>query len=189
MILFDKKIDPKVVFDEIDVSESTRYDYKARIHFFTNFVKDQGEMDHNSFLDFKRYLSSRNDIGVATKNKNLATARIFLKELNRLGVLPRDITQNVKGFNQGKKHKRNGLDRTQVSIIMEQLRQLTSTAQNTRLKALLTLLIFQGLRQIEIVRLNVKDIDLETRSAMVQGKGHDDVEPIDLHPETVKAIR
>jgi integrase len=176
------------VFDELDVSEGTRYDYQARIFLFTNFVKSQGELDHNSFLSFKRYLSERNDIGVATKNKYLATARIFLKELNRLGVLPRDITQNVKGFNQGKKHKRDGLSATNVAVMMERLKQLPSTPSNTRLKALLALLVFQGLRQIEIVRLNISDVDLAARGAMVRGKGCDDVEPVDLHPSTVKAL-
>lgn len=130
----------------------------------------------------------RNDIGVATKNKQLATARIFLKELNRIGVLPRDITQNVKSFNQGRKHKRNGLDETQVSRIIKRLAELSPSSQNTRLKALLSLLIFQGLRQVEIIRLDVKDVDLEGCSAAVQGKGRDDKEIIDLHPQTIKAL-
>ena len=40
------------------------------------------------------------DFSVSTKNKYLVTARIFLKELNRLGFLPADITQNVKSFAQ-----------------------------------------------------------------------------------------
>jgi len=119
----------------------------------------------------------------------LATARIFLKELNRIGVLPRDITQNIKSFSQGKKHKRSGLDETQVSKIIRGLSEMTLTPMNTRMMALLSLLIFQGLRQIEIVRLDVTDINLETSNAMIQGKGRDDKEMIDLHPETVKALR
>jgi len=140
-------------------------------------------------LNFKRNLAVRNDIGVATKNKQLATARIFLKELNRIGVLPRDITQNIKSFNQGRKHKRSGLNETQVSRIINALAELPLTTQNTRLKALLSLLIFQGLRQVEIVRLNIADINLEASSALVQGKGRDDKEVVDLHPQTVKALR
>jgi len=134
-------------------------------------------------------LSARNDYSISTKNKYLATARIFLKELNRLGVLPRDITQNVKGFSQSKKHRKYGLNRTQVFSVTERLKQLPPTQQNTRLKALLSLLIYQGLRQIEIIRLDVKDIDFGGCSAMVRGKGQSDTEPVDLHPQTVVALR
>lgn len=173
----------------MDVGEITRNDYKARIHQFIGFTNGQLEADHNIFLNYKKYLLERNNIGVSTKNKYLATARIFLKELNRIGVLPRDITQNIKSFSQGKKHKRSGLDETQVSKIIRGLSEMTLTPMNTRMMALLSLLIFQGLRQIEIVRLDVTDINLETSNAMIQGKGRDDKEMIDLHPETVKALR
>src|SRR5258708_15961181 len=58
-----------------------------------------------------------------------------------------------------------------------------------RLRAIIALLTLQGLRQVEIVRLDVKDIDLVSKKAFIQGKGRDDKELIDLHPETVKAIK
>src|SRR5665213_4375542 len=96
------------VFDLLDVSASTRYDYQARIGVFLTFIREQG-LDHNSFLAFKRTLTDRTDVSVSTKNKYLVTARIFLKELNRQGVLPVDITQNIKSFSQSRKHKVDGL--------------------------------------------------------------------------------
>ncbi|MCK9244172.1 MAG: tyrosine-type recombinase/integrase, partial [Candidatus Marinimicrobia bacterium] len=40
-----------------------------------------------------------------------------------------------------------------------------------------------------IVRLDVNDIDLVSKSANVLGKGRDDKEQINLHPETVKALK
>lgn len=173
----------------MDVSENTRYDYQLRIGLFLKFIHEQEEFNYDSFLLFKRFLANRNDFSVATKNKYLASTRIFLKELNRLSILQRDITQNIKSFNQGKKHKRNGLNETQVSQIMERLKELPLTQQNTRIKALLALLIYQGLRQIEIIRLNVNDVNLEAFSAMILGKGRDDKEMIDLHPQTVKELK
>ena len=42
---------------------------------------------------------------------------------------------------------------------------------------------------MEIVRLDVKDIDLIRKTALIKGKGQDDKEIIYLHPETVKHIR
>lgn len=176
------------IFDLLDVSEITRTDYKYRIPFFLNFIKKQG-YHVNSFLDFKRYLAERTDLAVSTKNKYFATSKIFLKELNRQGILPTDITQNVKTFTQSKKHKKEGLNEEEISSLAEKIRQLPPNPQNTRLRAFVGLLALQGLRQVEIIRLDVRDLDLVSKTAFVQSKGRDDKEPISLHPETVKALK
>ena len=176
------------VFDLLDVSEATRQDYKYRIGLFLDFTSERG-FNRNSFLDFKRALAERTDFAVSTKNKYLATAKIFLKEANRQGALPADITQNIKTFSQSKKHKRDGLNDEEMSKLTEAVKVLPDTPQNARLKATLSLLVFQGLRQVEITRLDVRDIDFISKTAFIQGKGQDDKEPINLHPEAVRALQ
>lgn len=184
----DPKNNAEQVFNLLDVSDTTRQEYKYRIELFLNFLK-KNPVNINSYLEFKRYLNSRNDFSVSTKNKYLATAKIFLKELNRQGVLPADITQNIKTFSQDKKHKRDGLNDEEISRLILKLKDLPSNPKNARLKALLALLALQGLRQIELIRLDVKDLDLISNRAYIQGKGRDDKEPIDLHPETTKVLK
>ncbi len=76
-----------------------------------------------------------------------------------------------------------------MSKLTEAVKELPDTPQNARLKAILSLLVFQGLRQIEITRLDVKDVDFISKTAFIQGKGQDDKEPINLHPEAVKALQ
>jgi len=176
------------VFDLLDVSEATRQDYKYRIGLFLDFTSERG-FNRNSFLDFKRALAERTDFAVSTKNKYLATAKIFLKEANRQGALPADITQNIKTFSQSKKHKRDGLNDEEMSKLTEAVKVLPDTPQNARLKAILSLLVFQGLRQVEITRLDVRDIDFISKTAFIQGKGQDDKEPINLHPEAIRALQ
>ena len=188
LIVDDPQLKAERVFDLLDVSETTRGDYKYRIGLFLGFIKDKG-LNRNSFLEFKRYLGERTDYTIATKNKYLATAKIFLKELNRQGVLPADITQNIKIFSQSKKHKRDGLNDDEISKLTTMLKELPETPQNTRLKAVISLLALQGLRQIEITRLDIRDIDFVNKTAFVKGKGQDDKEPISLHPETIKHLR
>jgi len=188
LILEDARDRASKVFDLIDISETTRQDYKYRIGLFLDFTQERG-LNRNSFLEFKRYLSDRTDLAVSTKNKYLATAKIFLKEANRLGYLPTDITQNIKTFSQNKKHKRDGLNDGEVEKLTNTLKDLPTNPQNTRLKAILSLLVFQGLRQVEVTRLDVKDIDFVSRVAFIQGKGRDDKEPIYLHPETIRALQ
>lgn len=175
------------IFEHLDISESSRQDYKSRIWMFLEFVQGH-PFNNNSFLEFKRHLSARNDISVATKSKYLTVARVFLKELNKQGIIPADITQNVKSFQQTRKHKKFGLNQEEVNLLLAEIDQLPESFGNIRLKAIIALLVFQGLRQIEIIRLDVEDISLGQMTALVHGKGRDDKEPVDLHPRTVEAL-
>lgn len=176
------------VFDGLDVVENTRREYKSRIGLFLQFTKKQG-LNRNTFLEYKRYLAERADFTVSTKNKYLATARIFLKELNRIGILPVDITQNIKSFSQLKKHKKDGFTQEEVELMALYLKEMEQSPRTSRLKAFFCLLALQGLRQIEIIRLDVEDINLNNGTAFVRGKGRDDKELIYLNPQTVNTLK
>lgn len=176
------------IFDFLDINENTKRDYKYRIGLFLDFIKENN-LNRNSFLEYKNFLRSRIDYTVSTKNKYLAATRVFLKELNRQGVLPTDITQNIKSFSQSKKHKKDGLNSEEINKLSNILKKLLESPGNARLKAIISLLIFQGLRQVEITRLDIKDIDLIRKTAFIRGKGEEDKELIYLHPETVKHLK
>lgn len=176
------------IFDSLDIAESTRQDYLARLPQFLGWLRTNG-ITHDCLLDYKKYLRSRTDLGIASKNKYLAVARICLKELHRRGKIPYDITHNVKSFQQSQKHRVEGLNELEVQKLCDHLQQLPDSFRTTRLRALIALLLFQGLRQIEICRLDVRDVDLASKRLYVLGKGRDDKEPIYLHPQTVKALR
>ena len=175
------------VFDTMDISEITRLDYRKAIKHFISFLSGKN-LTHNSFLEFKQSLALRTDIGVSSKNKYLISARILLKEMNRTGLLPADITQNTKGFKQGKKHKRDGLNNSDIEALTEKINSMPETPANIRFKALASLLIFQGLRQVEITRLDVTDIDLKQNIVMILGKGEDDKVPAPIHPAAAKYL-
>lgn len=176
------------IINSLDISEATRQDYLYRIPEFIAFIKKHG-ISFNTFLEYKRLLHKRTDIKISTKNKYLQSARIFLKELHRQGLLPVDLTANIHGWTQDKKHKKDGFNEKEIKSIVEKLNNLPETKKNIRLKAIFALLTFQGLRQIEITRLDVEDIDLQAHTALIQGKGKSDKELIYLHPETVQALQ
>lgn len=179
---------PSDLFDSLDVSEDTRREYQFYSQQFVRFASGR-QFTVDTFLEYKRYLASRNDLSVSSKNKYLTTARILLKELNRRGLLPMDITQNIKSFKQSRRHKRTGLNEEEISRLLEAINALPKTRSTYRLKAILSLMILQGLRQCEVVRLNVSDVDLTNGLLFVRGKGRDDAEAVHMHPETVTAIR
>jgi len=174
------------IFALLDISEGTRRNYAYRISLFLVFIAQNG-FDKNSFLEFKRSLKERDDLTVATKNKYLASARVFLRKLTRNGIMPLDITLDIKGFRQ-KKHKKEGLSEEEIIKIMDRIKTLPDTPTNARIKVLFYLFALQGLRQIEVVRLNREDLDLVNGIAYIQAKGQDDREIIYLHPQTVKTL-
>lgn len=176
------------LFSNLDISENTKNEYASRINLFIAFIQDNG-FNKNSYLEYKRHLAQRTDLSISTKNKYLIVARVYCKELQRQGFIPSDITQNIKSFQQSRKHKKEGLTEDEIQKILIYIQSLEETCDSWRKKALLSLLILQGLRQVEIIRLNVTDIDLIFQTAFIQGKGKDDKEKIDLHPVTVITLK
>lgn len=186
--LLSKQNRAETIFDGLDVSESTRKDYQARIGLFLSYTSEYG-FNERGYLAYKRYLDSRSDFAISTKNKYLITAKIFLRELVRRGMLPIDVTANVKIFRQSKRHRRQGLTDSEVKLLGVKIQSLPNTPRSSRLRAMFSLLAYQGLRQIEIIRLDVEDINLEKKTALILGKGEDDKELIYLTPATVRALR
>ncbi|MFR9543273.1 MAG: site-specific integrase [Rikenellaceae bacterium] len=176
------------IFNTLDITPNSRRDYETRISKFLEFVGING-LNRNSYLEYKRFLRDNDRLSVATKNKYLISAKVFLDGLYRLQLIPIKITDSIKGFSQSRLHKKNGLTDSDITTIQNYCLQLEPTPQNLRLKAIFALLIFQGLRQIEITRLDVTDINLKERTAAIRGKGRDDKEPIHLHPTTVKLLK
>lgn len=175
------------IFDMMDIEESTKQDYIQRLPRFVAFAEQHG-VNRELLLAYKQALRDDVTLGVSAKNKYLCTARIAVRELYRRGNLAIDMSVGVKSFKQTTKHKVNGLNQDEVTKICQHLKSLDDSFQNVRLRAIVALLLFQGLRQIEICRLNVSDIDLQNKRIYVTGKGQSDSEPIHTHPETQKAL-
>lgn len=178
---YDRFKDIKELFKSLDLSDNTIKDYIYRLNKFKDFINDNG-LSEDILLKYKRFLKYSN-FSTSTRNKYLITAKIFLNELKKNSQIK--INTDIKLFRQDKKHKRTGLNSEEVKKIIEHLH----TTQDTRLKALVSLLLYQGLRQIEIIRLNSEDLDLTTGTARIQGKGQDDKEIIYLHQETIKNLQ
>ncbi len=178
----------KQIFDSLDVLENTQKEYGIRIKHFIHYIQTHG-INHNTYLDYKRFLRDVNTLSVSTKNKYLISAKVFLDGLFRLQLLPVKITEGIKGFPQGRLHKKEGLHDEAINKIQNYCSTLEPTCTNLRLKSILALLIFQGLRQVEISRLNITDIDIKNKTAYILGKGQEDKEMIHLHPITVKILK
>ena len=176
------------LFDYMDISESTKQDYLQRLPRFIRFAEQNG-INRDLLLNYKQALRNDVSLGVAAKNKHLVAARLALRELHRRGNLAIDLSTGVKSFRQSVKHKVTGPNDDEVAKICQHLQSLDDSFPSIRLRAIAALLLFQGLRQIEICRLDVSDVDIPNQRLFVLGKGEDDREPIKLHPTTLSVLR
>lgn len=172
------------VFSNIDISIKSKKDYLYRIERFQQFISKAGTFDRNSLLEFKRHLSLDSSIAVTTKNKYLIVAKIFCQQLYRLGVLKMDITTGVKSFRLNSGFKVNGFTDAEIEAIVAKLSQL----DDIRLKTILTLKLFSGLRDIEITRLTVEGINIKESMILVHGKGRDSAEALPIVPQVSKML-
>lgn len=77
----------KQVFNVLDISESTRKEYSVRIRHFIRYTQAHG-INSNTYLYYKSYLSATETFSIATKNKYLIAAKVFLDGLYRLQIIP-----------------------------------------------------------------------------------------------------
>ena len=189
IIVIEKPTDySRCLFDTLDIQPSTKSEYQKRILKFFDFMNHQ-TITRDLLLAYKQHLRDDNTLGIASKNKYLTTARIALREMYRQGLTPVDLSVGVSSFQQNIRHKVNGLTEEEVVKICNYLKEQGNSFKNARLRALVSLLLFQGLRQIEICRLDFNDIDLASGTINVLGKGRNDKEHIHLHKTTIKALR
>jgi len=176
------------IFRSLDLSEQSLRECEKHADAFVSYVDKHG-ISYDCFVDFKRSLASRDDVAVSTKNKRLWSARKLLKELHRRGALAVDVTENVRSFGQSRGHRVDGLTEEEVGAVVKTLATLQDNLRNRRTKAMFALLLVQGLRQIEVVRLDVEDLDLTNGTALVHGKGDDERVKVHLAPQTICALR
>lgn len=181
----------KKVFDTLDISEASRIDYKKRIVFFLNFVKcNGGKLCFTTLVDFKKKLETMSNLSVSTKNKYFSVARKFLRRLVTLRSIPDTLIDfDVKRFRDSKRHKKDGINDEEIKKLLNMFETLEDTPRNDRLKAIIYLLALQGLRQIELCRLDVEDVRLDSKEMLVLGKGEDDKVLVYLHPASVQVLR
>ena len=177
------------ILSSIDATPKTIKSYQYNIDLFLEYIQDNG-FHLNSFRDFKKHLDGTVNLSAATKKIKLQAAKKILTELySHYHYLPKDITQNVKGISVTTGHKKDGLDQNDVTKVLEYIDHMESGFKQSRIKAIFSLLAYQGLRQFEVTNIRFKDLKLSNGIAFIKGKGKDDYEPIDLHPKTVESIK
>lgn len=177
------------ICDAQPCKENTRTKYFKDMTEFNAWLTGK-EFSIDTVMKYRNeYLTKRTDIGTGTKNLKLAALRTLVKELYFRGIIPIDITGKLKNFNTETGHKKDGLDMGEVQRVKAYIQNITDGKKRTRLNTMFHLLTLQGLRQFEVCNIIVEDFSPSDKKVKITGKGKDEKEAIDLHPDTVTVLK
>lgn len=157
----------------LDISPDTECMYKhCIIHFFKWLV--EGHLQQPLKEHIIQYKQTFKDKSLNTQNLHLSAVRQFFKWLELEGIY-KDITKGIKirGIRQA------DAGHIRMPLTKEQARQLldgidTSSIIGLRDYAIINIKLHTGLRDIELRRANVKDLDEKQERTIlyIQRKGH-----------------
>lgn len=155
--------------NSLDVHDGTRNNYLATIKYFLNWLATNkvDAVNRQVMLDYKRYLIATYP-SASTVNQYLAGVRSLFRYLETLGIP--NVMSTIKSVKQSRTHKKLPLTKQQALSIQDNLNR--DTLKEKRDYALYELCLRNGLREIELVRANVEDIDTRDNEHILylQGK-------------------
>ena len=139
---------------------------------------------------YKTYLMEDRELSQVSVSTYLTALRRFCQYLVDVGLLEENPARPVKGNRRPSEHSRKVFTEDEVAQLLDVLR--TSSPIEKRDRAIVYLMLYAGLSEIEIVRADLQDLDQTLLGwyLRVQGKGHtvkDQQVPVD--PPVMDAIR
>lgn len=125
----------------------------------------------NDVTAYKRYLMEERELSQVSVSTYLTALRRLCEYLVARGDLPENPARAVKGNRRPSQHSRGVLAEAEVERLLEAVPR--ATAIGLRDRAIVSLMVFGGLAEIELVRADRGDLDqtLMGTYLRVQGKG------------------
>ena len=174
-------------------SKETVGTYKRSLNEFERwFVKQRGtfHFSEEGIRSYKKYLMETRELSQVSVSTYLTALRRFCQYLVDIGLLEENPAQAVKGNRRPTSHSRAVLTEDEIEELLALLEFDTQIGK--RDAAIIYLMLFGGLSEIEITRADVRDLEQTLMGwyLRVQGKGHtikDQQVPVD--PPVMEKIR
>ena len=142
-------------------SENTLYNYRLTLRDFAKKVKKK--VENITSVDIRVYLSNFENNKKSTLGTKLTILRSFFGWLHDEDIIQNNPTRKIK---QPKLEKR-----LPNALTIEELEMIREGCKTQRQRALVEVLYVTGCRLSEIHNMNISDINVQTMSALVIGKG------------------
>lgn len=143
------------------LSQITLYDYELQLNMFSKHIKKR--VEDITTADIRVFLGKFEHLKTSTISTKLSVLKSFFGWLVSEEIIQRDPTVKIK---PPKKEKR-----LPKALTIEELEMLREVCETYRQRALLEVLYATGCRLSEVQALNRDDINFQTGSILVFGKG------------------
>lgn len=137
------------------------------------FVQQRGtfQFTEDGIERYKRYLMDTRELSQVSVSTYLTALRRFCQYLVDIGLLEENPAHAVKGNRRPSSHSRSVLTESEIEQLLDSLE--TATQIGKRDEAIIHLMLFGGLSEIEIVRADLCDLEQTLMGwyLRVQGKG------------------
>jgi integrase/recombinase XerC/integrase/recombinase XerD len=156
-----------------DKSDETVGTYRRSLNSFEKwFVQENNfRFTEDDVRAYKTYLMEERDLSQVSVSTYLTALRRFCQYLTDVGELAHNPATGVKGNRRPDSHSRAVLTEQDIEALEEVLGAATQI--DKRDTAIISLMLYAGLSEIEIVRANVEDLEHTLMGPVlrVQGKG------------------
>jgi len=167
--------------------------YRRSLHEFERWFvqqKDSFRFTQQGVESYKSYLMEIRGLSQVSVSTYLTALRRFCQYLVDIGLLESNPAVGVKGNRRPATHSRSVLTKVEIDQLLDQME--SKTRINRRDQAIIYLMLFAGLSEVEICRADIKDLEQTLLGwfLRVQGKGRavkDQQVPID--PPVMEKIR
>lgn len=177
----------KEFLEQHDVNKLTRLQYQSNLRQLIKFIRENSRSERNikkrDIIDFKWEMQEQGR-SAATVASYLTTFRMFFQHLRDINLMHENIMTGIKYPKKDKRFKKLPLTKEHVLRLMKSID--TSTPAGLRDSAMIKLMIYTGLRTVEVSRIRIKDVDWKNdkRILYIKQKGHTDYDnSIDLPDE------
>ena len=160
--------------DYLDTTEKTVRTYKTSLGQFFKYLAAEN-INKPTREDVIAYRESLKETGhkPTTVQSYITAVKLFFTWTSLNGLYP-NIADHVKGAKISHEHKKDYLTEEQVKNVLAGIDR--STTQGARDYAMIALMVTGGLRDIEVSRANIEDLQTAAKNRVlyIQGKGKDE---------------
>ena len=162
---------------ERNLSPRTRTAYRGELERFVRFLAEEGRLPEDPDITafetrhgeaYLQHLGHERHCRAATLSRTISTLRVFFRFAVETGLRDDNPMEELRRPRAGRK--------LPVYLLESELERLfgapdTSEPRGVRDRCMMVLMAFCGLRLQEVVGLNLRDIDMNSRTLRVTGKG------------------
>lgn len=156
---------------ELNYSELTIINYENEIKKFESFLNDKKinfkKINKDIIRGYLKYLDSKS-YNKNSISKNLSSLRSYYKYLCDNKIVDTNYFKNISNPKKDKKLP-NFLNYEEINIIFDSIN--TNEKFGQRNKCVVELLYDTGIRVSELVNIKIRDIDFNTNTILIMGKG------------------